>query len=105
MKEKMYTLDGFDITRDKRIQKNTGLEIDPNNFIDMERKWRHPCTNKPYDSLAYVARMAFHPIYKNMKNKINRKEDHKLWGIAPLPDYLIEYASVDAYVTTSLGTK
>ncbi|XBI17687.1 hypothetical protein VPH35_059672 [Triticum aestivum] len=29
----------------------------------------------------------------------NKKEDHKLWGISPLPNYLIEYAAIDAYAT------
>ncbi|XP_073363631.1 uncharacterized protein [Aegilops tauschii subsp. strangulata] len=40
-----------------------------------------------------------HPFYKQMKDKIDRVEDHKLWGISPLPNYLIEYAAIDAYAT------
>ena len=33
----------------------SGLEINPNNFIDMQRKWKDPKTSKYYDSLADVA--------------------------------------------------
>ncbi|XP_073360135.1 uncharacterized protein [Aegilops tauschii subsp. strangulata] len=40
-----------------------------------------------------------HPFYNDMKKKIDRKEDHKLWGISPLPNYLIEYTAIDAYAT------
>ena len=39
------------------------------------------------------------PIRQQDEKKIDRDEDHKLWGINPLPDYLIEYASIDAYAT------
>ncbi|XBH71599.1 hypothetical protein VPH35_099032 [Triticum aestivum] len=38
-----------------------------------------------------------HPFYKGMKKNIDTQEDHKLWGISPLPDNLIEYTGVDAY--------
>ncbi|XBH55700.1 hypothetical protein VPH35_077730 [Triticum aestivum] len=38
-----------------------------------------------------------HQFYKGMKKNIDTQEDHKLWGICPLPDNLIEYAGVDAY--------
>ncbi|XP_073357986.1 uncharacterized protein [Aegilops tauschii subsp. strangulata] len=38
-----------------------------------------------------------HPFYEGMKKNIKTQEDHKLWGIGPLPDNLIEYAGVDAY--------
>ncbi|KAI5018309.1 hypothetical protein ZWY2020_043197 [Hordeum vulgare] len=99
LKEKMYTFVGFDITRDKLMLKNSGLEINPEKFINMQKKWRHPYIDKPYDSLAEVASMVVHPFYKHMKQKINRNEDHKLWGIAPLPDHLIQYAAIDAYAT------
>ncbi|XP_073359769.1 uncharacterized protein [Aegilops tauschii subsp. strangulata] len=40
-----------------------------------------------------------HPFYKQMKDKIDRVEEHKLWGINPLPNYLIKYAAIDAYAT------
>ncbi|KAF7030727.1 hypothetical protein CFC21_042198 [Triticum aestivum] len=29
----------------------------------------------------------------------NKKEDHNLWGISPLPNYLIEYTTIDVYAT------
>ncbi|KAI4988517.1 hypothetical protein ZWY2020_030147 [Hordeum vulgare] len=90
LKEKMYTFVGFDITRDKLMLKNSGLEINPEKFINMQKKWRHPYIDKPYDSLADVPSMVVNPFYKHMKQKINRNEDHKLWGIAPLPDHLIQ---------------
>ncbi|KAI5005346.1 hypothetical protein ZWY2020_032589 [Hordeum vulgare] len=99
LKENMYTFVGFDITRDKLKLKNSGLEINPEKFIDMQKKWRHPYIDKPYDSLADVASMVVHPFCKHMKQKINRNEDHKLWGIAPLPDHLIQYGAIDAYAT------
>ncbi|KAE8796132.1 hypothetical protein D1007_28839 [Hordeum vulgare] len=76
LKEKMYTFVGFDITRDKLMLKNSGLEIN----LD-------------------VASKVVHPFYKDMKKKIDRKEDHKLWGITQLPDYLIQYAAIDAYAS------
>ena len=76
----------------------SGLEINPNNFIDMQRKWKDPKTNKYYDSLADVAGGVIHPFYEGMKKKMKR-EDHKLWGTSPLPDNLITYAGIDAYAT------
>ncbi|KAE8793557.1 hypothetical protein D1007_31842 [Hordeum vulgare] len=100
----MYTFVGFDITRDKLMLKNLGLEINPEKFIDMQKKWRHPYIDKRYDSVAYVASMVVRPFYKHMKQKINRNEDHKLWGIAPLPDHLIQYAAIDAYATYKAWT-
>ncbi|KAI4975964.1 hypothetical protein ZWY2020_049571 [Hordeum vulgare] len=104
LKEKMYTFVGFHITRDQEMLKKSGLEINPGKFVDKQKKWRHPYTHKPYDSLADVAGILIHPFYKHMKQKINRKEDHKLWGIAPLPDYLIQYAVIDAYATYKAWT-
>ena len=74
----------------------SGLEINPNNFIDMQRKWKDPKTKKYYDSLADVGGGVIHPFYEGMKKKMNR-EDHKLWGTSPLPDNLITYAGIDAY--------
>ncbi|XBH78121.1 hypothetical protein VPH35_104464 [Triticum aestivum] len=98
--QKLYTFAGFSIDCEKRILKNSGLEINPKNFIDMQRKWNVPTTRKKYDSLADVAASVIHPFYKGMKKKkIDREEDHKLWGISPLPDNLIEYARIDAYTT------
>ena len=95
----MYTFVGFSIGGDKRMLNKSGLEINPNNFIDMQRKWKDPTTNKYYDSLADVAGGVIHPFYKGMKKKMEKKEDHKLWGNSPLPDNLITYAGIDAYAT------
>ncbi|XP_073360355.1 uncharacterized protein [Aegilops tauschii subsp. strangulata] len=88
--EKLYTFAGFSIEGDKRMLNKSGLEIKPNKFIDMQRKWKDPTNNKYYDSLADVAGSVIHPFYKGMKKKIDTEEDHKLWGISPPPDRLIE---------------
>ncbi|XBH78574.1 hypothetical protein VPH35_104776 [Triticum aestivum] len=69
----------------------------------ISRLWRKrilrvPYTGKEYDSLTDVAASVIHPFYKGMKKNIDTQEDHKLWGISPLPDNLIEYAEVDVYV-------
>ncbi|XBI10285.1 hypothetical protein VPH35_137594 [Triticum aestivum] len=96
--EKLYTFVGFSIGGDKRMLDKSSLEINPNNFIDMQRKWKDPNTSKYYDSLADVAGGAIHPFYKDMKKKMD-KADHKLWGTSPLPDNLITYAGIDAYAT------
>ena len=90
--EKLYTFVGFSIVGDKRMLNKSGLEINPNNFIDMQRKWEDPTNNKYYDSLADFAGNFIHSFYKGMKKKIDKEEDHKLWGISPLPDRLMEYA-------------
>ncbi|XBI19501.1 hypothetical protein VPH35_061012 [Triticum aestivum] len=76
----------------------SGLEINPNNFIDMQRKWKDPKTNKYYDSLADVAGGVIHPFYRGMKKKMDKGE-HKLWGTSPLRENLITYAGIDAYAT------
>ncbi|XBH55828.1 hypothetical protein VPH35_077818 [Triticum aestivum] len=96
--EKLYTFVGFNIGGDKQMLNKSGLEINPNNFIDMQRKWKDPKTNKYYDSLADVAGGVIHPFYSGMKKKMDRV-DHKLWGTSPLPDNLITYAGIDAYAT------
>ncbi|XBI01493.1 hypothetical protein VPH35_130256 [Triticum aestivum] len=95
--EKLFTFAGFNIESDKEKLKLSGMEINPNKFIDIQRKWRVPYTGKEYDSLTDVAASVIHPFYKGMKNKINTHEDYKLWGTSELPDNLIEYAGVDAY--------
>ncbi|XP_073351866.1 uncharacterized protein [Aegilops tauschii subsp. strangulata] len=66
--------------------KLSGLEINPNKHIDIQRNWRVPYNGKPYDSLADVAASVIHPFYKKMKKKIDREADHKLWGDSPLPN-------------------
>ncbi|KAF7007616.1 hypothetical protein CFC21_022541 [Triticum aestivum] len=95
--EKLFTFAGFSIESDKEKLKLSGMEINPNKFIDIQRKWRVPYTGKEYESLTDVAASVIHPFYKGMKNKINTQEDYKLWGTSELPDNLIEYAGVDAY--------
>ncbi|VAI06315.1 hypothetical protein VPH35_073265 [Triticum aestivum] len=97
--EKLFTFAGFSIESDKEKLKLSGMEINPNKVIDIQRKWRVPYTGKEYDSLTDVAASVIHPFYKGMKKKINTQEDYKLWGTSPLPANLIEYAGVDAYAT------
>ncbi|XBJ16277.1 hypothetical protein VPH35_007944 [Triticum aestivum] len=94
--DKLYTLVGFSIGGDKQMLDKSGLEIDPNNFIDMQHKWKDQKTDKYYDSLPDVAGGVIHPFYDGMKKKMDRA-DHKLWGTSPLPDNLIAYAGIDAY--------
>ncbi|VAH45712.1 hypothetical protein VPH35_028632 [Triticum aestivum] len=65
--EKLYTFVGFSIGGDKRKLEKSCLEINPNNFIDMQRKWKDPKTDKYYDSLADVAGGVIHPFYEGMK--------------------------------------
>ncbi|XBI29248.1 hypothetical protein VPH35_053279 [Triticum aestivum] len=97
--ENFYTFASFSIEGDKKMLNKFGLEINPNNFIDMQCKWKVPTTNKHYDSLVDVATSVIHPFYKGMKQNFNKEEDHKLWGTSPLPDNLIESAAKDAYAT------
>ncbi|XBJ05260.1 hypothetical protein VPH35_024083 [Triticum aestivum] len=97
--EKVFTFAGFSIQNDKDKLKMSGLEINPNKHIDIQRNWRVPYNGKPYDSRADVATSVIHPFYNKKKKKIDKQSDHKLWGVSPLPDYLIEYATIDAYAT------
>ncbi|XBH85612.1 hypothetical protein VPH35_073481 [Triticum aestivum] len=96
--EKLYTFVGFSIGGDKQMLDKSGLEINPNNFIDMQCKWKDPKTDKYYESLADVASGIIHPFYDDMKKKMDRA-DHKLWGTSSLPDNLITYAGIDVYAT------
>ncbi|XBI96303.1 hypothetical protein VPH35_032605 [Triticum aestivum] len=73
--------------------------INPDNYVDLQRKWRVQNNGKKWQSLAKFAGSLIHPSYKEMKQKIDRKSDHLLWGDSPLPNNLIEYAAKDAYVT------
>ena len=98
--DRFYTFAGFSIEGDKEMLRRSGLEINPDKYIDIQHKWTVPFKGrKRYHSLADVAGSVIHPFYKQMKDKIDRVEDHKLWGISPLPNYLIEYAAIDAYAT------
>ena len=89
--DKLFTFAGFSIESDKEKMKMSGLPtINPNKYIDIQCIWRVPYTRKEYDSLTDVAASVIHPFYKGMKKNIDTQEDHKLWGISPLPDNLIE---------------
>ena len=52
--------------------------------------------------MADVVASVIHPFYRKMKKKIDREADHKLWWDCPLPNYLIEYLTIDAYATYKL---
>ncbi|XBI75344.1 hypothetical protein VPH35_068723 [Triticum aestivum] len=97
--KKLYTFVGFSIGGDKEKLKLSGLEINPDKYVDLQCKWRVPNNGKKWQSLAEFAGSLIHPSYKEMKQKIDRKSDHLLWGDSPLPNKLIEYAAKDAYVT------
>ncbi|XBH96752.1 hypothetical protein VPH35_087075 [Triticum aestivum] len=97
--KKLYTFVGFSIGGDKEKLKLSGLEINPDKYVDMQRKWRVPNNGKKWQSLAEFAASLIHPSYKEMKEKINKKLDHKRWEDSSLPNNLIEYAAKDAYVT------
>ncbi|VAH92807.1 unnamed protein product [Triticum turgidum subsp. durum] len=94
-----YTFIGFAIEGDKSKLKLSGLEINSDNYIDIQVEWRDPYNKKKFDSLANVASRMIDIHYHDMKKKINRKEDHTLWGFNPLPEKLIEYAAIDAFAT------
>ena len=81
--DRFYTFAGFSIEGDKEMLRSSGLEINPDKYIDIQRKWRVPFKGrKRHHSLADVAGSMIHPFYKQMKDKIDRVEDHKLWGSA-----------------------
>ncbi|VAI07050.1 unnamed protein product [Triticum turgidum subsp. durum] len=94
-----YTFLGFAIEGDKSKLKVSGLEINSDNYIDIQVEWRDPYNKKKFDSLADVAGRMIDIHYHDMKKKINRKEDHTLWGFCPLPQKLIKYAAIDAFAT------
>ncbi|VAI58011.1 unnamed protein product [Triticum turgidum subsp. durum] len=94
-----YTFVGFAIEGDKSKLKVSGLEINSNNYIDIQVEWRDPYNKTKFDSLADVAGRMIDIHYHDMKKKINRKEDHTLWGFCPLPNKLIKYAAIDAFTT------
>nr|CDM83684.1 unnamed protein product [Triticum aestivum]CDM83694.1 unnamed protein product [Triticum aestivum] len=94
-----YTFVGFAIEGDKSKLKVSGLEINSNNYIDIQVEWRDPYNKKKFDSLADVAGRMIDIHYNDMKKKVNRKEDHTLWGFSPLPNKLIKYAAIDAFAT------
>ena len=93
-----YTFVGFAIEGDKSKLKVSGLEINSNNYIDIQVEWRDPYNKKKFDSLSDVAGGMIDIHYHDMK-KINHKEDHTLWGFWPLPEKLIKCATIDAFAT------
>ncbi|XBH99540.1 hypothetical protein VPH35_128835 [Triticum aestivum] len=97
--KKLYTFVGFCIGGDKEKLKLSGLEINPDKYVDLQRKWRVPNNGKKWQSLVEFAASLIHPSYSKMKQKIDRNSDHLLWGDSPLPNKLIEYATNDAYDT------
>ncbi|KAM3189561.1 hypothetical protein ACQJBY_068077 [Aegilops geniculata] len=94
-----YTFIGFAIEGDKSKLKLSGLEINSDNYIDIQVEWRDPYNKNKFDSLADVAGRMIDIHYHDIKKKINRKEDHTLWGFCPLPEKLIKYAAIDAFAT------
>ncbi|XP_020176005.1 uncharacterized protein [Aegilops tauschii subsp. strangulata] len=94
-----FTFAGFAIEGDKDKLQLSCLEINSDNYIDIQVEWRDPYKKKKSDSLADVAGRLIVIHYYDMKNKINCKEDHTLWGFCPLLDKLIKYAAIDAFAT------
>ncbi|XBH84865.1 hypothetical protein VPH35_072935 [Triticum aestivum] len=94
-----YTFVEFAIEGGKSKLKESGLEINSDNYIDIQVEWRDPYNKKKFDSLGDVAGRMIDIHYHDMKKKINRKEDHTLWGFCPLPEKLIKYAAIDAFAT------
>ncbi|KAE8810787.1 hypothetical protein D1007_12396 [Hordeum vulgare] len=70
--EKLYTFVSFSIEDDKRMLKESGLEINPDKYIDVHQKWRAPYMGgKRFHSLVDVAGSVIHSFYKHMKYKID----------------------------------
>ena len=64
-----YTFVGFAIEGDKSKLKVSGLEINSNNYIDIQVEWRDPYNKKKFDSLADVAGRMIDIHYHDMKKK------------------------------------
>ncbi|XBH90532.1 hypothetical protein VPH35_082164 [Triticum aestivum] len=93
-----YTFVGFAIEGDKS-KRLSGLEINSNNYIDIQVEWRDPYNKRKFESLADVAGRMIDIQYHDMKKKFNRKEDHTLRGFFSLPEKLIKYAAIDTFAT------
>ncbi|XP_073367912.1 uncharacterized protein [Aegilops tauschii subsp. strangulata] len=63
---------GFAIEGDKNKLQLSGLEINSDNYIDIQVEWRDPYKKKKFESLAYVVGRLIDIHYYDMKNKINR---------------------------------
>ncbi|VAI74533.1 unnamed protein product [Triticum turgidum subsp. durum] len=96
--EKLYTFVGFSIGGDKQMLNKSGLDINPNNFIDMQRKWKDPKTRQILRLLGRCCRRRNPPILQRHEEE-DGQADYKPWGTSPLPDNLITYAGIDAYTT------
>ncbi|XP_073353749.1 uncharacterized protein [Aegilops tauschii subsp. strangulata] len=64
-----YTFVGFAIEVDKSKLKLSGLEINSDNYIDIQVEWRDPYNKKEFDSLADVAGRIIDIHYHDMKKK------------------------------------
>ncbi|XBJ04345.1 hypothetical protein VPH35_023293 [Triticum aestivum] len=54
--DRFYSFAGFSIEGDKEMLRSSGLEINPDKYVDIQRKWRVPFKGtKRYHSLADVA--------------------------------------------------
>ncbi|XBI94237.1 hypothetical protein VPH35_030921 [Triticum aestivum] len=53
--DRFYTFVGFSIEGDKEMLRSSGLEINPNKYIDIQRTWRVPFKGrKRLNKIAYV---------------------------------------------------
>ncbi|XBJ01687.1 hypothetical protein VPH35_021274 [Triticum aestivum] len=68
-----YTFVGFAIEGDKGKLKLSGLEINSDNYIDIQVEWRDPYNKKKFDSLADVAGRMIDIHYHDMKKKITAR--------------------------------
>ncbi|VAI75490.1 hypothetical protein VPH35_123388 [Triticum aestivum] len=62
-----YTFVGFAIEGDKNKLKLSGLEINFDNYIDIQVEWRDPYNKKEFDSLVDVAGRMIDMHYHDMK--------------------------------------
>ncbi|KAE8821153.1 hypothetical protein D1007_00779 [Hordeum vulgare] len=73
--DKLYTFVGFSIEGDKQKLKESDLDINPDKYIDIHRKWRVTYMGgKRFHSLDDVVGRLIHAFYKHMKQKIDREE-------------------------------
>ena len=68
-----YTFVGFAIEGDKSKLKVSGLEINSNNYIDIQVEWRDPYNKKKFDSLADVAGRMIDIHYNDIKKITARR--------------------------------
>ena len=68
-----YTFVGFAIEGDKSKLKVSGLEINSNNYIDIQVEWRDSYNKKKFDSLADVAGRMIDIHYNDMKKKLTAR--------------------------------